>query len=42
MLNIYETIGTSYLNLKGVVFCRKIADNSPRSLLDEYSGQPIQ
>lgn len=38
----YETIGTSYLNLKGVVFCRKIADNAIRSLLDEYSGQPIQ
>ena len=38
----YETIGTSYLNLKGVVFCQKIADNAIRSLLDEYSGQPIQ
>jgi hypothetical protein len=27
---------------KGVVFFREIADNALRSLLDEYSGQPIQ
>jgi hypothetical protein len=31
-----------HLTQKGVVFYREIADNALRSLLDEYSGQPIQ